>query len=106
MTAPSIPTASPLSSDVVLRKSERSAWQNFDQELVLLDMPSRTLFGLNSVGGVVWESVDGQRSLADIARNVAEQFEQAQERVLADVLHFAGELLARGCLELAEPPAG
>jgi hypothetical protein len=96
-------TARPLSADAVLRKSDRSAWQNFDQEVVLLDMPSRTLFGLNSVGGLVWDSVDGQRTLAEIARKVAERFEQAQERVLADVLHFAGELVARGCLEFSEP---
>jgi hypothetical protein len=31
------------------------------------------------------------------------RFEQAHERVLADVLHFAGELVARGCLEFSEP---
>ena len=105
MTAPPNPPARPLSDEVVLRKSDRSAWQNFDQEVVLLDMPSRTLFGLNSVGGLVWDSFDGQRTLGDIARKVAAQFDQTHERVLADVLHFVGELLARGCLEFADPPA-
>jgi hypothetical protein len=89
----------------VLRKSDRSAWQNFDQEVVLLDMPSRTLFGLNPVGGAVWDAFDGQRTLGDIASKLADQFGQTRERVLADVLHFVGELLARGCLEFTEPPA-
>jgi hypothetical protein len=92
----------PLTADAVLRKSDRSAWQSFDAELVLLDLPTRTLFGLNSVGGTVWERIDGKSTLAEIASDIASQFEQPNERVLADVVHFAGELLDRGCLELAD----
>lgn len=85
-----------LAASSVLIKSSRTAWQSFDRECVVLDMPTRTLIGMNTVGGMVWDRLDGARSLGDIAFQIAEIYQQSREPVLRDVLRFAALLMARG----------
>jgi hypothetical protein len=85
-----------ISATSVLSKSARTAWQSFDHECVVLDMPTRTLVGMNTVGGIVWDQLDGTRSLGDIAAHIAETYQQSKESVLQDVLRFATQLITRG----------
>jgi Coenzyme PQQ synthesis protein D (PqqD) len=75
------------------------AWQTIDGETVLLNLDGRELMGLNGVGARAWELLDGERSLAQIAAAVAEEFEVEPAQAEADVLVFAGELLAAGAVE-------
>jgi hypothetical protein len=89
-----------LSEDSVLRRSNRTAWQTFETELVVLDMPTRTLLGVNAVGGLVWDRLDGATTLGAIACGIAAEYEQPAEQVFRDVQQFAQDLIARGCLEL------
>jgi len=88
-----------LSATSVVRRSDRTAWQNFDQELVILDVPTRILLGVNTVGGLVWDRLDGQRPLGEIARAIADEYQQSADQVLQDVLSFVQDLAKRGCVE-------
>jgi hypothetical protein len=89
-----------LTEDSVLRRSSRAAWQTFESELVVLDMPTRTLLGVNPVGGLVCNRLDGATPLGAIARGIATEYAQPAEQVFRDVQQFAQDLIARGCLEL------
>jgi hypothetical protein len=93
------PHAAQLSACSILRRADRTAWQHVDRQLVVLDVPSRTLLGLNGTGAQVWDQLDGQRSLERIAQTIAASFQQPVARVCSEVIAFAEQLLVRGCVE-------
>lgn len=53
-------------------------------------------YALNPVASRIWELVDGERSLAQIAQALSEEFEAPYEQVLEDTLALAGWLDERG----------
>jgi methyltransferase-like protein len=63
----------------------------------LADM--QNIFAVNAVAEFIWERMDGQRTLDQIAREVAEHFEVGEGQARSDVLEFAGELNEAGLIE-------
>ena len=57
--------------------------------------------GLNAVGSFVWGLLDGRRTVAELARAVAERFQVPTERALADVGAFLAVLRDRQLVELS-----
>ena len=53
---------------------------------------------LNLVGGMIWEQCDGQKTLADIAEELAKEFSVEQTEVESDVAEFVTDLAERGWL--------
>ncbi|HUJ78816.1 MAG TPA: PqqD family protein [Nitrospiria bacterium] len=80
-------------------KASHTASQMINGEAVVLDIPGKILRGLNPVGSRIWELVDGQRTLLDIARLVAEEYTRSEIEVLQDVESFLDELAVRGVIE-------
>jgi hypothetical protein len=68
-------------------------------EAVLLDLHGRRIMGLNPVGSFTFGLVDGKRAVGDLAAAIAARFGVAEDRALADVAAFLGDLRARGLLE-------
>ena len=97
--APAEPVAQRLSKESVLRRADRTAWQSFDERVVVLDIPSRTMFGLNVTAAHVWQQLDGERDLDTVARTLADKYQLSHVRVSFDVITFAEELLDRGCVQ-------
>lgn len=74
---------------MVLRKE-------FDDWAVLFDPDTGKAFGLNPVGVVIWELLDGEHALADITTEVRTSFEDAPESVDMDVVAFVQSLVELG----------
>jgi len=53
------------------------------------------LYTLNETGKVIWGLLDGNRSLAQIAEELGEQYDAPAADIEADVLGLAGELARR-----------
>ena len=68
---------------------------------MILDLEGRKVMGLNPVGSFVWSLLDGKRTIADLARAVAEHFEIPAERSLADVTSFVSVLAGRQLVEIS-----
>lgn len=88
-----------LSISSILRRADRTAWQTFDDRVVVLDIPSRTMLGLNPTAAQVWQELDGERDLASIARLIADKHSLPGAEVCRDVITFVQELLDRACVE-------
>jgi hypothetical protein len=73
-------------------KSPQTASQVIDREAVVLDIPAKMLRGFNPVGSRVWQLVDGQRTLEEIARVIVQEFAGREDDVVRDVQAFLGEL--------------
>jgi len=69
------------------------------EETVLLDLKSGIYFGVDGVGKLIWESVADGLSLAETVAVITTEYAADEERVQADVIAFAKDLVERGLLE-------
>jgi hypothetical protein len=67
-----------------------------DGELVVVLPVQGKFIVLNGTGADAFKSLDGQRSLAEIAAALSERYDVPLEKTQADVLAFAQKLLDRG----------
>lgn len=66
-----------------------------DQGGVLLDVGSGEYFGVNELGSVIWELIDGRRSEAEIAAAVRAEVDDPPDSLEEDVSVFLGALRER-----------
>ena len=82
------------------RKAVRNPDAVFSEEFegwgVLLNPDSGAVLQLNPVGVVVWNLLDGQRSLDEIVAGVRERCAEVPDGVAQDVGAFVGTLVERG----------
>jgi hypothetical protein len=64
--------------------------------LVLLDLQGGLVLSSNQVGARIWQLIDGERTLADIARQVKDDYHIPGERAERDTALFVAALVARG----------
>lgn len=62
-----------------------------------------SIFTLNEVASVIWENIDGQRTVRQVAEAVAEEFKVSREEAERDVGEFFMELLEA---DLIQPVGG
>jgi hypothetical protein len=56
------------------------------------------LYTLNPTGQAIWQKLDGQRTLGDVAAVLVSEFTASLAEIEADVLGFVGEMIRRGIL--------
>jgi coenzyme PQQ synthesis protein D (PqqD) len=54
---------------------------------------------LNEVGARMWELIDGQRALRDIAAIIAAEYAVTLEIAQADTIEFVTEMIGKGILQ-------
>jgi 4-diphosphocytidyl-2C-methyl-D-erythritol kinase len=82
--------------DNVLAPAPQVASRESQGELVVVLPEKGKFIVLNGTGAEVFQLMDGQRTLEEIATAVSEQYEAPLEQVQADVLTLAKKLLDRG----------
>lgn len=93
-----------MSSDRTVRLDDRlTASSNvhcreFDGELVILDLESGQYFALDGAGVRIWEALAAGKSLAEVAQDVAGEYDVPESAAATDCLHLAQDLVDRGLL--------
>ena len=85
-----------------LQRIEGIAWRLIEGEAVLVNVRRDEVIHLNPAASFLWTSLDGQASLADIARSMSEEYEVDAETALADAVAFAADLMEQGAAEVVE----
>ncbi len=85
-----------------LRRVEGIAWRLIEGEAVLVNVRRDEVMHLNPVASFLWSSLDGQVSLADIAKSMTAEYEVDVETALADIIAFAADLMEQGAAEVVE----
>jgi len=70
-------------------------------ETVILDLASGTYFGLDAVGARIWQLMGEGKTLAEICEVMLAEYDVESQRLEADVLSLAVELLERGLVASA-----
>ena len=96
-------TANPLGVAAVRpAQNPQAAWREIDGVVVVISPTDSVLHELNSTGSFIWKQANGERTVEEIAAQVAEEFDVSAEVALADTRAFL-EMLAEKKL-LAELP--
>jgi len=69
-----------------------------DGEALLIHLPSGEYFSLDRVGTLIWENIDGSRTIEDLAELVLDEYDVDREKVVADVLRLVEQLAGEGLL--------
>jgi hypothetical protein len=94
--------------DAVVAASQDVVARRIEDELILVplvgDIGDRDdeLFSLNDTGMVIWDCLDGQRTLRDVAAELAERFDDPGGEIEADVIGLVSELARRRMVVVRE----
>jgi hypothetical protein len=88
---------------VVASRNQLSA--QLSGEAVILGLKDSVYYGLAGAGARIWELVQEPAQLHDIAAAVSREFDVDEPRAMRDLTALAGDLLARGLLEVVPESA-
>lgn len=83
------------------------AARTLGDETVLMSAADSTLFTLNKVGTILWDSADGVTPLEEIVRTkICTEYDVAPDTALQDAERFVQGLAGHGVLVVSEAPVG
>jgi methyltransferase-like protein len=83
-------------------KTKDTAHRVLSDEAIVVNFKNSFFYSLNPVGTFIWERCDGRHSLAQIAQEVAEEYEVAPEEAARDCREFIDSLVEQGLLHLGD----
>jgi hypothetical protein len=94
----------PVTLETVCAPSEDVVAREIEGDIVIVPLVAGIcdaedeLYTLNPTAKAVWNMLDGQRTLGQVAAALIEEFDAEQAEIEADVLGFASEMTRRGIL--------
>ena len=74
------------------------AWREIQGEVVIISPEDSRVHELNSTASFIWKQVDSQRSAAEIAERLAEEFDVTYEAALYDTEDLLASFAEKGLL--------
>ena len=74
------------------------AWREIQGEVVIISPEDSVVHELNSTASFIWKQVDSQRSAAEIAARVAEEFDVTYGAALCDTEDLLARFAEKGLL--------
>jgi hypothetical protein len=56
------------------------------------------LYSLNESGKIIWDKLDGKKTLDQVAIDIIDEYEDAEKEIKDDVINFVTELVKRNIL--------
>ena len=92
-------------SDCYIARSRSVAARQLGDELIIMSATDSTLFNLNPVAAVIWQSADGKTPLAEIVeQQICPAFDVEFAEALRDAQEFVAALSTHGILFVADSP--
>lgn len=77
-------------------------WRPVDDELVIVRPSDGQIRVLNGVGALIWKSLDGRRTVGDIAGLVCAEYEVSLEQAEDDIRLFLEPLTEDGMVQWSQ----
>ncbi|HMN97880.1 MAG TPA: PqqD family protein [Miltoncostaeaceae bacterium] len=92
-----------IADDAYVRRHPRAAFRELGgaEGGVLLQLDSGGYHGVNQMGCLIWELMDGGRTVAGLITAVRERVEAPPSEIDDEVRDFVAELVDRGLVEVA-----
>ena len=84
-----------------VRRKDDVPWKKLDDLVVVLDLSSGDFFELDEVASLLWNALDGARTLAGHAQMLVDVYGIDVESARSDVIAFISELDSKGLVVIA-----
>jgi hypothetical protein len=74
-------------------------------ETVILGLSAGRYYGVDSVGGRIWQLVQEPASVAELQQRIVAEYEVEPERCEADLLRILQQMIDAGLVEVRSEPA-
>jgi hypothetical protein len=92
--------------DSLVARNEELASAPVDREIVFLNIATDSYVALDEIGRRIWDLLESPRRIADLTRELSDEFEGKRDEIAADVLTFLKELEREGMVTVVgRPPA-
>ena len=92
-------------SHVYIARTTAVAARVLDGEMMIMSARDSTLFTLNPMGTIIWQSADGKTTLEEIVeRKVCAEFDVEPTEAMKDAQSFVTDLASHGILLVSEQP--
>jgi hypothetical protein len=92
-------------SPLYVARATQVAARVLDGEMMIMSARDSTLFTLNPIGTIIWQSADGKTTLEEIVeRKVCAEFDVEPTEAMKDAEHFVTDLASHGILLVSEQP--
>lgn len=88
-----------------LQPSDTVVAREVGGELVLMDLASGTYFGLEGIGGQVWQAIEERRPLSAVLEQLEGEYDVTPEQLRVDVSALVGQLIEQGLVSEAPSDA-
>jgi hypothetical protein len=83
-------------------REEEVAAKVMDGEAILINLSNGIYYSMDKAGGLVWEMVEGRRSIEEMASCIVARYEVSAEQARADVERLMEELVQENLVAEAE----
>jgi coenzyme PQQ synthesis protein D (PqqD) len=80
------------------RRRERVLATRVDDQVALFDVDVGSYYGLNQVGGRVWELCDGSRELSDLVAVIGDEYDAPLDVVASDLKELLDDLASENLI--------
>lgn len=87
-----------LNPETTYRRSDQAEAEVLHDEHIILNLANGEYFGTAIAGGFIWENLDGELTLSEIAVAMAKEYGIDEDQAQSDVLEFIGQLLEHGLI--------
>ena len=91
-----------LSLEKYVAKSPQTSWQIIENEIFIVTSKDSMIHTSNKVGARIWELINGNRKIKEIATNISEEFDVDYETAENDLLEFMNQLSGKGMVVLSD----
>lgn len=85
----------------VWKHARRAAWRKVSDEAIILDAETANYYSLSGPGLRMWELLGKGKTVTEIARELAEEFDASEDRILEDCAELVGTLKKEKLIERA-----
>src|SRR5712692_10452836 len=83
-----------------LSRSLDASYEVVAGEAILINLKTGVYYSLNEVGTLFWNMLDGQRTIADCAQQIAADYEAPVETVTNDLFELAQNLVKENLVQV------
>ena len=75
-----------ISDNVKILRSDDTTWSTYEDETIILNLDTGMYFTLNPVASLLWDALDGNRTLADLVMFICQEYEVEHTRAEKDII--------------------
>ena len=95
-----VPVRPPFPPSSVPARETTAVGESLAEDFAVLDLGTGDYFSLGEVGGFIWDRLDGETTLAEIASAMARAFDVGEDQAAADLDLFIAALTDRGLVRI------